>query len=127
MELTALPEEDEPETIDFSSPEDVLIQIIADEFGGYGDPDWKGYSIEACTILSGKEGITGAASYEKAYGSFLDMTIMDMVHCPKKEGFYVVEGVTGYYSKGDGWMTDDDMEFYFENLRPATPEEAAQI
>lgn len=128
MEITSLPDDDlEPEKIDFNSPEDVLIEVIADEFGGYGDPAWKGFSIEACTILNGKDGITGAASYEQAYGSFIEGTIMEMIECPKAEGFYVVEGVTGRYSKGDGWMTDDDMEFYFENVRPATPEEAAQI
>lgn len=38
-------------------------------------------------------------------------------------GFYVVEGVTGEYIRGDGWTTDDDEEWYFEFIRRADPEE----
>ena len=42
---------------------------------------------------------------------------------PPGEGFFVVEGMTGHYTRGDGWMTDDDMEFYFTGVRPATEED----
>ena len=118
--------DDEPEKIDFNSPEDVLIEVIEDSIRNKTG-DWAGFMIDACTVLNGADGITGAASYEQAYGGFLDYTIEGMIDCPKKPGFYVVQGITAYYHKGDGYTTDDDMDFYFEAVRPATDEEAAQI
>lgn len=38
-------------------------------------------------------------------------------------GFYVVEGITGQYIRGDGWMTDDDEEWDLEFVRRADDEE----
>lgn len=114
--------EEEP-VFDFSSPEDVLIHIIAEDRCFQRSEDWKGFSIEGCTILNGKDGIIGAASYEDGYGGFLDYTLEGLIDCPRKEGFFVVEGVTGVYYRGDGWTTDDDMEFDYKGVRPATPEE----
>lgn len=118
------------ETFDFTSPEDVLIRIIAEDRCFSRAECWKGFSIDGCTIIKSKDGVIGAASYEHEYGGFLDYTLEDMLDCPRQEGFFVVEGITGLYTKGLSWRespnpTDDDMEFYFENLRPATPEEEA--
>jgi hypothetical protein len=115
---------DEPEVFDFNSPEDVLIQVTAEEDADWTLPHWKKHTIETCTIIRGKEGITGAASYEQSYGSFLDYTIQDMIDCPG-EGWFVIVGVTAVYHKGDGWMTDDDMDFDYTDVRPATAEEIA--
>jgi hypothetical protein len=36
-----------------------------------------------------------------------------MIDCPG-EGWFIVHGVTAVFSKGDGWTTDDDMEFTCE-------------
>jgi hypothetical protein len=117
-------ENDFKEVIDFSSPEDVLINVICLlEPHDLGDRnDWKNYSIESCTIISGKEGVTGAASYDSQYGGFLDYTIQSMT-VPLGEGWFVVEGITGIYHKGDGWDTDDDMDFDYVKFRPASEEE----
>lgn len=41
----------------------------------------------------------------------------------EETGFYVLEGVTGTYYPGDGWMTDNDEEWDFELCRRATAEE----
>lgn len=35
-------------------------------------------------------------------------------------GVYVIEGITGEYVKGDGWMTDDDEEWEYVSIRRAT-------
>jgi hypothetical protein len=120
--ITELKAEEEAEVIDLSSPEDVIIRVIPDE-SGYEKFDWNGWSIDECTVLNGKEGVTGAASYEDAYGGFLADTIEAIADCPKKEGWFVVEGITSVYTRGDGWTTDDDMSFDHKGVRPATPEE----
>ena len=38
-------------------------------------------------------------------------------------GYYVIEGIRGAYHRGDGWSTDDDEEWEYESIRPATEEE----
>lgn len=112
------------EVFDFNEPETVLILVTADEDADWTIPLWHKHTIEVATVIGGKEGVTGAASYEQSYGGFLDYTIEGMIDCPG-DGWFVVEGVTGYYQKGDGWMTDDDMDFYYERVRPASAEERA--
>jgi len=100
---------------DFSTPEDVLIEVVAKE-DGYC---W----ISTTSVINGADGTMGAASYESSYG-FIEFTIEEMIDYPGI-GWFVVEGVTADYLKGDGWSTDDDMRFYYTNIRPATPEEIA--
>lgn len=121
MIFTKDPTPEPEEKFDFSSPEDVLIEVIADD-----DPhqrwDWKGFKIETCTVIKGGN---GAASYEHAYGGFLDYTMEEIADCPKCEGWFVVEAVTAVYHRGDGWTTDDDMDFECTGIRPATDEERA--
>lgn len=114
------------EVFDFNSPEDVLIQVEKTEISAASN-GWSklGFCITGATVISGKEGVTGAASYEQSYGSFLEYTLENIVDCPKKEGWYVVEEVTGAYFKGDGYTSDDDMDFYCKGIRPATEQEIA--
>lgn len=40
-------------------------------------------------------------------------------------GWYVIEGITGEYIRGDGWSTDDDEEWEYKSVRPATLKEIA--
>jgi len=111
------------EVFDFNSPEHVLISVIDDEDADLTLPIWKKHTIEVCAVIwCENDDVTGAASYENSYGGFLDYTIEGMIDCPGP-GWFVVENVTGYYHKGDGWHTDDDMDFYYTNVRRATPEE----
>lgn len=114
--------EEVEEKFDFKSPEDVLIEVVGPHDDNPENLNWKNWSIESCTIIRSKKGVTGAASYEEEYGGFLDYTIEGMTDCPG-EGWFVVVGITGYYHRGDGWETDDDMEFYYEDFRPATADE----
>lgn len=128
MELTILSVTDEvqEERFDFSVPETILFEIVGPHDDNPTNLDWKNWSIETCTVIGGKEGVTGAASYQREYGGFLDYTVQNMIDCPGKEGWFAIENVTGYYHKGDGWMTDDDMELYIGGVRPATADEVAQ-
>lgn len=108
---------------DFSSPEDVLIEVMWGGGAHETEPSWREYTIENITVISGANvDVVGAASYEQSYGGFLDYTIKDLIDCPGP-GWWVVRGVTGVYSRGDGYTSDDDMKFYFEKVEPATEEE----
>lgn len=119
--LTPIDQPDpDPEPIDFDSPEDVLIEVICNVDDV--DKRWQDHSIEIATVINGKDGVMGAASYEHSYGGFLDYTIQDLIDCPGA-GWFVVEGVTGTYTKGDGWMTDDDLRFAYKSVRRATEDE----
>lgn len=120
------PMDDEPEikeVFDFNCREAVLIEVVPDD-SAYEKFDWLGWKVEWATIISSdNDEVSGAASHEQAYGGFLEYMIEGMVECPKAAGWYVVEGVTGHYTRGDGWTTDDDMDYYYESMRPATAEE----
>jgi hypothetical protein len=39
------------------------------------------------------------------------------------DGVWVIEDVTGSYTRGDGWSTDDDEDWYFSGPRPAESRE----
>lgn len=81
----------------------------------------------------------GCAAYENCYGGFLDYTVRDLAEGfmddPLREkdaeddprgGVYVLEGMTSEFYRGDGWTSDDNMEFEAEDLRRATLEEIAE-
>lgn len=113
-------EAEEKDVFDFSSPENVLIEVIADDGAAAG---WSGHSIETCSILDeANSAVCGAAYYAEHYSGYLEQTIKGLIDCPGP-GWFVVEGVTGRYFHGDGYEIDDDMDFYFESVRPATAEE----
>lgn len=112
----------EPEKIRFNSPEDVLIEVVGPHDDDPENRKWENWSIESTTVIRGEAGVTGAASYEKSYGGFLDYTIEGLIEVPG-EGWFIVEKVTAVYHRGDGWTTDDDMEFLCKGVRPATKEE----
>ena len=117
-EMTFTEDEFDPfeEKFDFDCPEHVLFYYCGE-----------GSLIEIHEIMSDNEEVTGAASYENSYGGFLDDVVWDMLEKPISKGFWVLMDVTGCYHKGDGWSTDDDMDFYCGELRKATDEETAGI
>jgi hypothetical protein len=124
IDFTETPTEDENDVFDFSSPEHVLIHVLLrDDLTTV--PGWKKFYIETAIVIWRKnDQVIGAASYEESYSGFLDYTIQDMINFPG-EGWFVVENVTGVYFSGDGWTTDDDMNFHHTGVRPATEEEIA--
>lgn len=48
---------------------------------------------------------------------------LDQVDEMEVPGTYVIEGIIGHYMRGDGWTTDDDVDWEIGVVRPATPEE----
>ena len=104
---------------DFSVPEDVFIEVIKDPSD---HRSWKKLSIEFTSVMPGDNQMSGAASFENDNG-FLDYTIEDMCEEPISAGYYICEHITAVYYKGDGYVTDDDMDFDCKRLRPATQEE----
>ena len=124
-ELIAMEDEDlYTETFDFNSPETVIFEVVVNTPEEYGPYTWKQCSIETVSVIGGKEGVTGAASYEMSYGGFLDYRIEEQLLCPG-EGWWTIEEVTGFYYRGEWGLTDDDFELYMDDCRPATPEEIA--
>ena len=120
LEFESADDKAEAEKIDLTNPEDVLIEVI-----GEGDLDWKNYTIESHTVIRSRDQNTmGAASYENAYGGFLDYTIQGLIDCPG-EGWFVVNEITATFHKGDGWTTDDDMDFDCGEVSVATADEIA--
>lgn len=115
---------DEP-TYDLSYPEDVLILVDESEISL--SCTWRsvGLEIVEVDIQGSASEPAGAASYELSEGSGLEYCLESMIWPPPRWGFYVVEGVTANYYRGDGWETDDDMDFEFDLMRPATVEEMA--
>lgn len=106
----------EPPEWNPDEPEDILIEVII----GEGE-----LLFETIQVISATNGF---ASYEKSEGC-LDYMIQSRLgpeDFPNGGGWYVIEGCTGRWIRGDGWMTDDDAEFYPGAIRPATIEEIAQ-
>lgn len=120
MILKAMINQDDDETeveekFNFSSPEDVLIEVWRDDIS---------IQVEIHDILSKDPNVTGAAQYEKVYGGFLNYVILDLIGKNSiQDGWWVVEGMTADYIRGDGYTSDDDMRFYYESLRPASEDE----
>lgn len=49
---------------------------------------------------------------ELSLGYFID----DIMGLPSEPGHYIVHGITGQYSRGDGWETDDDVEWSWTSI-----------
>ena len=97
---------DEPK-FDFSQEETLLVAL----------DDGNVYHV---SVISDTQ---GWCSCELFYDGAIDYMVEEACSFDDPFGVYVIEGCTGTYIKGDGWMTDDDAEFYPGTIRPATPEE----
>lgn len=89
-----------------SVPEEVFFQV-------------DGGTICNVSVISATNGF---ASCEADNGC-LDYAIELLLPNDPQDGCYVLEGVTGYYIRGDGWNTDDDTAMEFEQIRSATKDE----
>ena len=122
-EITPTEGDDFEPSYDFSHPEDVLIEVVF-------DPDRReGFFIETATVVNAHPTKSGAASYEIGESGLFDYTLLGMLSLTdfsQGEGWYVLPNLTGFYTRGDGWMTDDDMQLYHGPVRPATADEIAQ-
>lgn len=117
--------EHESEIFDFTTGEDCIFEVIGPGMDRKCERGfWKDHQIEDFYVLA-NHGTTGALSYDQSYGTGVKHILESMlypheVHGP---GVYVIEEVTCYFTRGDGWMTDDDVDFDYRLVRPATIEE----
>lgn len=119
--------DDQQEKFDFSSSEDVLFEVVGPHYPDQPLDKWSNWSIESTTVINcANPNVTGAASYDASYGGGLEYLITSTSSPPGKEGWFVMPNVTAIYHKGDGWMTEDDMDFSFGDIRSATEDEIKQ-
>jgi hypothetical protein len=110
--VTETDDKDEEPEFDLSQEETLLVAL----------DDGNIYHV---SVLSDTQGFSSCELYYD--GGCLDYMIEQACTFDDPFGIYVIEGCTGTYIKGDGWMTDDDAEFYPGTIRPATPEEREMI
>lgn len=61
----------------------------------------------------------GDAAIE-AEGGMLDHAVYELLDPAEVgPGWWVIEGFNVHYIRGDGWMTDDDADFYCDDIRRA--------
>lgn len=108
--------------IKFSHPEDVIFFLVQDEFG---------YSVEDFQITNSyytEEYVIGTLTYDHEYGGFFDYTLIDFAKAENlTEGVWVIEDTTGHYFRGEWGFSDDDLDIYWGEHRPATMEELANF
>ena len=100
-------EEDLPTTYDWDVKETVLWQVLNGE-------------VEFACVIDSPEGPNGMASYCQDEGGMLDYVLSSE---KSEDGYYVSEGCTGAYFKGDGWEIEDSLELYVGSIRSATQDE----
>jgi hypothetical protein len=116
-ELTPIETEDHEPVIRFDAPETLLIECVRDE-----KSNWGGLHVNYVTVMDGPDDCMGAAGFAISYYGLFEYVVMDLIE-PPGEGWYVINDCTGSFSRGDGWTTDDDTEYYFGDIRPATRDE----
>lgn len=101
---------------DFGTKENILIHVCK---GGYT------FGVEVIEIITPDGRNPGWVSCDYNHDGPLDYMISNQLEQSvfDVDGFYMIEGATGEYIRGDGWTTDDDAELCFETVRLATPEE----
>lgn len=97
--------------IDFSFPEDVLIQVE------YSPREAKGWRIAQYKVINETKFI-GAASYEKLFG-LLHYVFKDILVKPE-EGYHIVTNVSADFGL---WLTDWDIQFNYQSIHSITESE----
>lgn len=106
---------------DATDPERAVVHVYEDDKSRM--PGWRGWSLKVIEIIPGARAKIGMAQYEHKCGYF-DWTIKITADCPKAEGLYMVENITGSFE-----YTWDGMRFVVNMdtvLRPLTPEECVR-
>lgn len=124
VEFTIIPSDsDEPSEDDlpgYKDPGRILFEIYHIYRCGDQPTSHTRYEIEVHDYDS------GSSVMWLQEGQGIDYWLQDVIDL-EGTGFYVVEGVTGTYYRGDGWSTDDDEEWEFTLCRRATLEEISSL
>lgn len=115
-------QDDQAERFDFTTGEDVLIEIVGPHDDNLANLDWDNWSFESCTVIKCQDGVTGAAQCEDQYGAGLEYTLKSAIDNPGA-GWWVIPDITCTFIRGDGWTTDDDVDFKMGDIRPASDDE----
>jgi hypothetical protein len=112
-ELTPIDDDGEPEWPKYSDKGDIIVEVT-------GPGTVYQWDIDGSSCLGGStqyvnEGI-GVAFFVDEYVEEID-----------GPGIWIIKGVNGQYNRGDGWSTDDDEDWYYDECRLATKEEAREI
>lgn len=108
-------ENTDPEPVyDFSTEEQLVVHV---------DPNEYTFGVDVISVVTPDGKIPGWASCEYETSNCLNYMLSAVATLPKESGYYIVEGVTGYYIRGDGWTTDDDAEMSIKLMRPITEQE----
>lgn len=105
----------------YSAPGDLVAYLYPAEPYPNGRPSVYTYTVEETDYTP--DSCLFWVAEEEGFQHWVDS------HAPSElpEGVYVFEDVTGTYHRGDGWHTDDDVDWEFSALRRATPEEAVAL
>jgi len=63
------------------------------------------------------DGCAGGASETVGYDYLIKEMLGFDIKQFKEGHTYTIEKLTVVWTRGDGWMTDDDVEYYYENLK----------
>ena len=105
--------EDDPSLPAYSDPGSMLFEIEYIDRSPREGWEWK-YSVN---FISG-----AGCAYWITEGEGQDYWVNQNIELDE-EGFYVVEDIVGTYHRGDGWTTDDAIDWDFGRVRRATPKE----
>jgi hypothetical protein len=109
-------ESEEFELPSYRDKGNIIVEVIEAEPGNvYGK-----WTVERSAL---GEGSTFWISEGMGIDYWVDLHQGDIPH----EGIWVFEGVHGEYIRGEWGFTDDDEEWEFDCVRPATAEEIAEL
>lgn len=114
-DLVAMDKEEEFKPPDYKTPGRILVRI--------GPSETKVYNHEYDVLDYDGDSSVFWINEGQGFDYWLDN-----VDFPAPEGVFVIEGITGEYIRGRGWLNgevceEDDEEFEFKAVRAATEEE----
>lgn len=111
-EMWADPDEEDYEPPPMSKPGRILVNLLGPGLTGVYryESEVLDYDSDS-SVMWLNEGI----GFEYFFDTCCDF--------PSFEGVYVIEGIIGHYYRGTYGVDDDDEEWEYASIRPATPEE----
>ena len=95
----------------------IIVKITGKVEEGYYKDDWiiENYSYDGSAFW-----INEGMGVDYFINSFVCDDIPDI-------GFWTIEGITGSFTKGDGWEIDDEEDWEWETIRLATEKEKEKL
>jgi hypothetical protein len=120
-EFTIMPVQDwqmnDDDLPSYKDPGDILVHVMEILPGS----NWPRYELEVLDYDS------GSSLMWMQEGIGVEYWLRDGAYEFPSPGYYVIEGVTGTYYRGDGYTTDDDEEWDYKGVREATRDEIVSM